>query len=91
MAITDNGPGIPPELTGRVFERFVRGDRARSRTTGSTGLGLSIVQVVIQAQGGEVEVASRPGRTVFAVRLPAHRSCDRIGSAGPSWAAVPQP
>lgn len=71
LAVTDNGPGIPPELTARVFERFVRGDRARSRATGSTGLGLSIVQAVVQAQGGEVAVASRPGRTVFTVRLPA--------------------
>ncbi|MFJ9949764.1 sensor histidine kinase [Kitasatospora sp. NPDC091207] len=71
LAITDDGPGIPPELTARVFERFVRGDRARSRTTGSTGLGLSIVQAVVQAQGGEVAVTSRPGRTVFTVRLPA--------------------
>ncbi|WP_395298236.1 sensor histidine kinase [Kitasatospora hibisci] len=76
MSVADNGPGIAPELTGRVFERFVRGDRARSRATGSTGLGLSIVQAVIQAQGGEVEVASRPGHTVFVVRLPALRCCD---------------
>lgn len=71
MTVTDNGPGIPPELADRVFERFVRGDRARSRTTGSTGLGLSIVRAVVRAHGGEVEVTSRPGRTVFAVRLSA--------------------
>ncbi|MFE7190297.1 sensor histidine kinase [Kitasatospora sp. NPDC057541] len=71
LAVADNGPGIAPELIDRVFERFVRGDRARSRATGSTGLGLSIVAAVVRAHGGEPEVTSRPGRTVFTVRLPA--------------------
>ncbi|MFD8706880.1 sensor histidine kinase [Kitasatospora sp. NPDC059648] len=71
LSVTDEGPGIPAELLERVFERFVRGDRARSRATGSTGLGLSIVRAVVQAHGGTVEAASRPGRTVFTVRLAA--------------------
>ncbi|MBO1418680.1 cell wall metabolism sensor histidine kinase WalK [Streptomyces sp. FH025] len=70
LSVVDDGPGIAPELLGRVFERFVRGDRARSRATGSTGLGLAIVEAVVQAHGGTVEAASRPGRTVFTVRLP---------------------
>jgi two-component system OmpR family sensor kinase len=70
LTVTDEGPGIAPELLDRVFERFVRGDRARSRATGSTGLGLAIVQAVVQAHGGTVTVASRPGRTSFTVRLP---------------------
>ncbi|MGW2371938.1 MULTISPECIES: sensor histidine kinase [Kitasatospora] len=69
LSVTDEGPGIPAELLARVFERFVRGDRARSRATGSTGLGLAIVRAVVQAHGGTVEAASRPGRTVFTVRL----------------------
>ncbi|WP_407991467.1 sensor histidine kinase [Kitasatospora sp. CMC57] len=70
LEVMDTGPGIPPELLGRVFERFVRGDRARSRSTGSTGLGLAIVRAVVAAHGGEVEVASGADGTVFTVCLP---------------------
>ncbi|MFF9105039.1 sensor histidine kinase [Streptomyces rubrogriseus] len=69
--VADNGPGIPAELLPRVFERFARGDSARSRATGSTGLGLAIVQAVTAAHGGGVTVDSAPGRTVFTVYLPA--------------------
>ncbi len=69
--VEDDGPGIPPELLPHVFERFARGDSARSRATGSTGLGLAIVQAVAVAHGGTVTVDSGPGRTVFTVRLPA--------------------
>ena len=69
--VEDNGPGIPAELLPHVFERFARGDSARSRATGSTGLGLAIVQAVTTAHGGGVTVASVPGRTVFTVHLPA--------------------
>ncbi|MFD4257077.1 ATP-binding protein [Streptomyces sp. NPDC058534] len=69
--IEDNGPGVPAELLPHVFERFARGDSARSRATGSTGLGLAIVHAVTTAHGGGVTVASVPGRTVFTVRLPA--------------------
>ncbi|CAL9475357.1 putative sensor histidine kinase TcrY [Streptomyces sp. enrichment culture] len=69
--VEDDGPGIPPELLPHVFERFARGDSARSRATGSTGLGLAIVQAVTTAHGGAVTVDSVPGRTVFTVHLPA--------------------
>ncbi|OIK05877.1 two-component sensor histidine kinase [Streptomyces monashensis] len=69
--VEDNGQGIPAELLPHVFERFARGDSARSRATGSTGLGLAIVQAVATAHGGAVTVDSVPGRTVFTVRLPA--------------------
>ncbi|WP_399886519.1 sensor histidine kinase [Streptomyces sp. BBFR51] len=69
--VADNGPGIPAELLPHVFERFARGDSARSRATGSTGLGLAIVQAVTTAHGGGVSVDSAPGRTVFTVHLPA--------------------
>jgi two-component system OmpR family sensor kinase len=68
--VSDDGPGIPPELLPHVFERFARGDSARSRATGSTGLGLAIVRAVVSAHGGTVTVDSVPGRTVFTVRLP---------------------
>ncbi|MCW1100172.1 HAMP domain-containing histidine kinase [Streptomyces sp. RS2] len=68
--VADNGPGIPAELLPRVFERFARGDSARSRATGSTGLGLAIVQAVTTAHGGGVTVDSAPGRTIFTLHLP---------------------
>ncbi|MEU4371706.1 sensor histidine kinase [Micromonospora chersina] len=70
LSVTDDGPGIPEELQPEVFERFARGDSSRSRAHGSTGLGLAIVAAVVEAHHGRVEVASRPGRTVFTVRLP---------------------
>ncbi|MFJ1972796.1 sensor histidine kinase [Streptomyces sp. NPDC087903] len=69
--VEDDGQGIPPDLLPRVFERFARGDSARSRATGSTGLGLAIVQAVASAHQGAVTVDSAPGRTVFTVHLPA--------------------
>lgn len=71
VTIADDGPGVPPELAPRLFERFSRGDSSRSRRAGSTGLGLAIVQAIVQAHGGSVEVSSEPGDTRFTVRLPA--------------------
>lgn len=70
LDVTDNGPGIAPDLLPEVFERFARGDSSRSRGTGSTGLGLSIVAAVVAAHGGRVSVSSRPGRTQFTLHLP---------------------
>jgi two-component system OmpR family sensor kinase len=70
LSVTDNGPGIPPELLPELFERFVRGDSSRSHAAGSTGLGLAIVKAVVTAHQGTVAVTSRPGRTSFTIRLP---------------------
>lgn len=70
VEVEDDGPGVPEALLPSVFERFARGDASRSRNAGSTGLGLAIVRAVVLAHGGEVTVASAPGRTVFTVRLP---------------------
>ncbi|MEV1146025.1 HAMP domain-containing sensor histidine kinase [Micromonospora sp. NPDC049799] len=75
LRVTDDGPGIPPELRPEVFERFARGDSSRSRVHGSTGLGLAIVAAVVEAHQGTVTVDSWPGRTVFTVRLP-HPTAD---------------
>ena len=71
MRVSDNGVGIPLADQQRVFERFYRVDKARSRETGGTGLGLSIVRHVAQRHGGSVEVESTLGvGSTFTVRLP---------------------
>jgi two-component system, OmpR family, sensor kinase len=70
VTVTDNGPGIPPELQPAVFERFVRGDTSRSRAAGGSGLGLAIVQAVTATHGGHAEVSSSPGETRFTIVLP---------------------
>ena len=72
LEVADNGPGIPEEDLPRIFERFYRVDKARSRAAGGTGLGLSIVSDTVKRRGGTVEAANRPeGGTVFTVRWPA--------------------
>ena len=69
--VKDDGPGIPPEAKDRIFERFYRVDRARSRETGGTGLGLAIVKHIVQAHGGEVWVKSDLGKgAAFYFTLP---------------------
>jgi two-component system, OmpR family, sensor kinase len=84
VTVTDSGPGIPPELQPDVFERFVRGDSARSHAAGSSGLGLAIVHAVTSAHGGAASVASRPGETRFTISLPplSDPSCRRDWRAG---------
>jgi two-component system, OmpR family, sensor kinase len=69
--VQDDGPGLPPGLERTAFERFTRGDSARTRESGGAGLGLSLVQAITSAHGGRVSVSSEPGRTRFEVRLPA--------------------
>jgi two-component system sensor histidine kinase SenX3 len=78
IAVTDRGIGIPEDEQQRVFERFYRLDKARSRATGGTGLGLAIVKHVAANHGGEVTLWSRPGTgSTFTLRIPAH---DRTGN-----------
>ena len=70
--VRDDGPGIPAEARDRVFERFFRVDKARTRAQGGTGLGLAIVKNLVQAHGGEVRVESAENRgTTFYFKLPA--------------------
>lgn len=70
-SIEDDGQGIAEEELGRLFERFYRVDKGRSRERGGTGLGLSIAREVVEAHGGEISAGSQPGKgTVFSFRLP---------------------
>ena len=78
LSVADTGVGIPQEDMPRIFERFYRVDKARSRAAGGTGLGLSIVRDAVRHHGGEVTVAPRPeAGVVFTVTLPAWREEER--------------
>lgn len=69
--VSDTGVGIPESDIPRIFERFYRVDKARSRELGGTGLGLSIVKHIVQAHGGQVSVKSAPGKgTTFSFTIP---------------------
>jgi two-component system OmpR family sensor kinase len=71
LEITDQGPGMPPEQAEHVFERFYRGDQARTRKAGGTGLGLAIVAALVAAHGGTVALRTAPGQgATFRVTLP---------------------
>lgn len=71
IRIRDDGPGIAAEDQERIFERFYRVDKSRSRQLGGTGLGLAIVKNAVRLHGGTVSVSSEPGKgSVFEVRLP---------------------
>jgi signal transduction histidine kinase len=83
LSVSDTGEGIAVEDLQRVFDRFYRADKARSRGTGGAGLGLAIVKWIAEAHGGSVEAASAPGHgSTFVLALPlAHESSPAVLSA----------
>lgn len=78
ITVTDTGPGIAAEHVGHVFDRFYKADASRAATREGSGLGLSIVRAIVERHGGDVQVASEPGRTVFTIRLPAEEPADDL-------------
>jgi len=74
LTVADEGPGIPPDALARVFERFYRVDRGRSRDSGGTGLGLAIVKHLVEGMHGSVTAGNRPtGGAIFTIDLPVQR------------------
>jgi heavy metal sensor kinase len=69
LVVADEGPGIPPELRERVFERFFRADPSRTRDTGGSGLGLAIAREIVDAHGGRIRVEPREPGSAFAIEL----------------------
>jgi signal transduction histidine kinase len=77
VVVRDTGVGIPAEHLPRVFDRFYRVDKARSREEGGTGLGLSISKSIVAAHGGRIELSSTPGQgTTCTVTLPVAPGAD---------------
>jgi two-component system phosphate regulon sensor histidine kinase PhoR len=81
MAVSDAGIGIPREELDRIFERFYRVDRARSRRLGGTGLGLAIVKHIALAHGGKVEITSTLGEgSTFTISVPSEKPDENVGT-----------
>ena len=73
LSVTDTGIGIPPESVPKIFDRFYRVDKSRSRAAGGVGLGLSIVRAIVDAHKGKIEVSSEVGKgTTFTIFLSRH-------------------
>ena len=81
LAVSNTGEGIPPVDLPRIFERFYRGEKSRSRATGGAGIGLAIVKEIAQAHGGEVGASSADGLTTVWFSLPVYHGATVPASA----------
>jgi len=89
IEVADEGQGLPPGETERIFERFARADSARSRAEGGAGLGLAIVDAIAKAHGGSCSAGSGGQGTVFSLRFPEFAAAGAAGSARRAGLAVP--
>jgi signal transduction histidine kinase len=89
IAVADEGQGLPPGESERIFERFARADSARSRAQGGAGLGLAIVDAIAKAHGGSCAAQSSGKGAVFSLRLPGFQPAAAAGSGVRAGLAVP--
>jgi signal transduction histidine kinase len=89
IEVADEGQGLPPGESDRIFERFARADTARSRAEGGAGLGLAIVDAIAKAHGGSCSAESAGKGTVFSLRFPEFAAAAAVGSARRAGLAVP--
>ena len=89
IEVADEGQGLPPGESERIFERFARADSARSRAEGGAGLGLAIVDAIAKAHGGSCSAHSGGRGTVFSLRFPGFAAAAAVGSAHRTGLAVP--
>ncbi|HEY1755659.1 MAG TPA: HAMP domain-containing sensor histidine kinase, partial [Bryobacteraceae bacterium] len=90
VSVSDTGPGIPPEHAPRIFDRFYRVDRSRSRDAGGAGLGLAIAKWAVDAHHGDISVSSTPGNgSTFRISLPASGSGNDQSCPGLAYSYFP--
>ena len=89
IEVVDSGAGIPADALDQIFNRFARGDGARSRAQGGAGLGLAIVQAIANAHGGQCDVRSDARGTAFALQLPGWCASSRPEAAAGVWERIP--
>ena len=89
VQVADEGQGLPPGASERIFERFARADSARSRAEGGAGLGLAIVEAIAKAHGGVCSADSSGTGTIFSLRFPGFAAAVAAGSVRRAGLAVP--